>query len=283
MSEPPTPGHPYEPPRLLPRALPPTDGPGPFLARTLRLPFTPALWSAARRWTVWQVLLPVALLAVVLDGGLAFLRAGEVRGELRLWSRGYDASYPAVVVENGNVRVEGGGAIRWAEGDTTFLVDPEETVPIDSIQTREALVVRRTEIIRVRSFGRNEVTKVADLQTVLGDPLRFDGESLARFESRWGFVLVLGLGGMLLAFLLVGEALCAAFCVAAGGGLALLLRGRALGRSYGECTRVALAAYAPVIALGLVLNVAGLSPGACLGPLLWATLVTALTAWRIGE
>lgn len=265
-------------PRFLPRAIDARNDAGPLLRRTFLMPFQPALWSSAASWTIGQVIVPLLLLTMLLSGALAFYRTFDVRGEFRRLAGKYDASYPAIIVEKGEVRVEGDRVIQWVDGDTTILVDPLETIPMEKIETREAIVVRRTVIIRKRPF-RTETTNVADIQQILGD-FRFDGNTLAAFEARWGLWLALGLWLLLATFLVIGEAVTAALYSAAAGGLALLFRGRGRDMTYGQCVRVALAADALLVVVGMALHVLGWGPGFCLGFFLWPASLTALATWR---
>jgi hypothetical protein len=263
--------------------LPPAPEPGSFWRRVFLMPFLPPLWSAAARWRAIQVVLPLLALVVVADGALAVYRGYGARAALRTAAQKYDASFPAVVLDEQGVHVEGGGVIRFEEKKQTFLVDPEETIPLDDIKTPEYIVVRKHEIIQKRAF-QTRVTKIDDLQRVLGtDPIRIDGNSLRAFEARWGLLIHLGLAALMIVVMLVAESVMGAIAGTAAAGIAYGLRGRAAGLTYGQCLKVALACYSVAIVVDLILNLIGHSPGACLGLLIWPTLVTGLTAWRVGR
>lgn len=269
------------PPRLLPLPLDPRRQAGSLRERLL-LPVRPDLWSRAASWSWLQLLVPLLLGMTALVAALGLYRAVQARAEFRSWAGRYDASWPAVIVESGQVRVEGDRVIRWEEpGKGTLLVDPLETVPLGAITTPEYIVVRRTTLLR-RQHGREEVTRVEDFQRVFGDPLRIDGASLAAFDRRWGALLVLGIFALVLAVKLGSELLAGALFGLAAAGLAFLARGRGLGLDFGACWRVALACWAPLVLLDILLNLLGASPGFCLGVALWPALLAALATWRAG-
>jgi hypothetical protein len=254
----------------------------PFWQRALLMPFLPTLWSAAARWRPLPLVLSLVVLVVVVDGGLAFYRGFGAREAVRMAAEKYDASYPAVVIDDEGVHVEGDGVIRFEEGSQTFLVDPGETVPLDDIKTPEYVVVRRHQIIRRRLF-RTEVTEIEGLRQLLGSgPTRIDGNGLRAFEARWGLWLQIGLTLLMIVAMLMAEGLMGALAAAAGAGVAFGLRGREAGLTYGQCFKIALASYSLAIVLGVALNLAGKGPGHCLGLLVWPALVAALATWRSG-
>jgi len=275
---------PPAPPSFLPR---PIDAPaaasdaGSFARRVFLMPFLPRLWAGAARWRTGQVIAPLIVLTLVLGGLLAVYRSVGLRPELRKWAGAYDASYPAVIIENGEARVENDQVIRAVAGNITILVDPNETVPIEQITTPEYLVVRKHEIIRRQSF-RTETTRIADLAPLLGHgPTRIDGNTIRSFDTRWGFLLQVGMMAFLVLFVLIKEAVgCTLYSLAAGG-IVLGLRGRHLALGFAACVRVALAASALAIVIHSALSFLGVGPGMCLGLLLWPALITALALWAV--
>lgn len=257
------------------------DAVPPLWTRVFAMPFLPPLWSRAAGWRFLEVALPVVLLGFLLAGALSFYRSLGVAGDLRQMADAYDAAYPAVVVAGGKVRVEGDRVIQWVDGRSTFLIDPRETVPLESIKTAEYLVVRETKIIRKQSY-RTQITEVADVQALFGDPLRFDSASLRAFERKWGSVIQLGLGAGMAFFMMVGDLLGLAY-VAAAAGMALVLRGKAAGLGFGACFRAALAPYGLTLVLSTAANLAGLSIGFCVGVWLWPLLLTGLATWAVAR
>lgn len=229
-----------------------------------------------------QVVAPLLVLALLLVGSLAVYRGWGLRDAIRSAARQYDESYPAIIVENGKVRTEGDRVIRFVDRDSTFLVDPKATIALDQITTREYIVVREREIIRRQAY-RTQVTKVAELQQVFGDPLRVDSASLRAFDARWGLILQIGAWAFLSFFILLGENICCLAYGSAAAGLAYAFRGRNAGHRYGACLRVALAAYSLLLVVGVVLNLFGKGPGFCFGLVLWPALLTGLTTWKVGR
>jgi hypothetical protein len=262
-------------------AAPESDEPAPLWRRVFLLPFLPPLWARAAGWRLLQVAVPVLLLAFLLDGALAGYRSLGIRGDLRSMAHGYDAAYPAVIVEGGKVRVEGDGVIQWVDGNTTFLVDPRETIPLERIATSEYLVVRETQIIRKQGF-RTETTQVKDLQPLIGERLRFDSQFLRAFEAKWGGTIQAGMVALMWVFMLIGDLLCLVY-VAAAAGLALALRGRSAGLGYGACFRAALATYSLVVVLSTLLSLLGHGTGFCVSVWLWPLLMTGLATWAVSR
>src|SRR5262245_13902848 len=249
----------------------------PFWKRAFLMPLLPELWSRAAGWRVTQIVLPLLVLAAVLGGALAIYRGRGVREELRTAAESYDASYPAVVMDEEGIRLDGEGIIRVETPRRTVLVDPEETVPLSDLKTPEYIVVRKREILQKRLF-QTERTRVEDLRQVLGNR-RLDGASVRAFVARWGLLLQVGLAALMLGVMLLVESVVGALCASVAGGVAYGLRGRGLGLGYGQCFKVALAAYSLAIVVGVVLNFLGSSPGACFGLLIWPSIVTGLTLW----
>jgi hypothetical protein len=275
------------PPRVLPASVP-GAGVGPAAAdlaplwqRVFLMPFVPSLWTRAAGWRFADVAVPVALLCLLLAGAFSAYRSLDFGAELTRTLQGYDESYPAVVVEGGKVRVEGDAVIRWADRKSTFLVDPRETVALESITTPEYIVVRETQVIRKQRF-RTQVSEVAEVQALLGDPLRIDSKSLRAFDARWGGWIQVGLAAGMAALMVIGNALGLAY-VAAAAGLALALRGRASGLGYAACFRAALAPYGLVPVIATAANLAGHSVGFCVGVWLWPLLLGGLATWAVAR
>jgi hypothetical protein len=270
-------------PSFLPRPVSPGDDADPFLMRVLLMPFQPRMWSAAARWRLPQVILPLIVLILLVGGALAAYRSWEIRPALQELAQAYDKAHPAIIVENGEVRVEGDGVIRHVQDDTTILVDPEETVPIDRITTPEYIVIRKREIIRGRPFGK-ETIKIADLEPIIGQgPLRIDGDGIRSFAEKWGFTLRAGVFLFLVLFILLGETVgCAVYSLAAGG-IVLIARGRGLSLDYAACFRVALCVSSLTVVLQTALNLMGSGPGACVGFLVWPSIITGLSLWAVGR
>lgn len=278
---------PPRPPSVVPAAAPrPVAAPAgadlaPFWQRVFVMPFVPSLWGRATGWRPVQVALPVGLFCVLLSATLVVYRSFGMGADLKRMAGAYDESYPPVVVEGGKVRVEGDAVIQVVDRNSTFLVDPRETIPLDRITTPEYIVVRETQVIRKQSF-RTQITEVADLQGIFGDPLRFDSASLRAFERKWGLLIQVGLGALMLGFMTVGDVLCLAY-VAAAAGLALVLRGRGAGLGYGACFRAALAPYGVVALVSVAASFAGRSIGFCVGVWLWPLLLTGLATLAVGR
>jgi hypothetical protein len=275
------------PPRVLPAAapapvLPPArEDAAPLWQRVFVMPFAPGLWTRAARWRFADVAVPVALLCLFVAAALSVYRSLDFGAEFTRMMQAYDASYPAVVVEGGKVRVEGDAVIRWADKKSTFLVDPRETVALESITTPEYIVVRETQVIRKQRF-RTQVSEVAELQALFGDPLRVDSKSLRAFDARWGAWIQLGLAAGMVVFMMIGNALGLAY-VAAAAGLALAFRGSASGLGYAACFRAALAAYGLVPVIATAVNLTGHSVGFCVGVWLWPLLLTGLATWAVAR
>ncbi len=53
------------------------------------------------------------------------------------------------------------------ESNKTFLVDPAETVPTDTISTSEYVVFRKTEVVRKQAF-REQSYNIGEIQTAMG-------------------------------------------------------------------------------------------------------------------
>jgi hypothetical protein len=244
------------------------------------MPFLPALWSEAARWTIPRMILPLLVLSFSLALGVGVVRSVQLWLESGTWVEIYDTSHPAVILERGAVRVEGGAVIHVVDHGNTFLVDPEETIPLDEINTPEYIVVRRHQIIRKRPF-QTDTTDVSDIQALVGDPFRFDGQTLRSFRERWGVLVGFGMTLLVVVFLLCADALGALVYVPLAGGLAWILRGKGLGRDFGECARVAFAAYSLLLVIDTALTLAGKSPGACLGLPIWSACLSGLTLWRV--
>jgi len=255
----------------------------PFLTRLIQLPFVPRLWSAAAHWGTGAVILPLVVLTTLLGGTLAAYRSFGLRSDMAQWATAYDAGYPAVILENGEARVEGGGVIQVDLEGSTLLVDPEETVPLGEIDRPEYVVVRKREIIQHRRFN-TERTRISDLEPLLGKgPTRIDGAAIRRFDARWGLALQVGVGVLMIGFLLITQLGGVALYSLIGGGLALLFRGRSLGLGFGACYRVALAVSSLTIVVDILSSWFGSSPGFCLGWLIWPTAITALATWAVGR
>jgi hypothetical protein len=272
---------PDQPPVARPAVAPGGDAPAPLWQRVFLMPFVPSLWTRAAGWRFADVAVPLALLCLLLGAALTAYRSLDVRGDLRRMAHGYDEAHPAVIVSGGRVRVEGDAVIQWVDGESTFLVDPRETIPLERITTPEYLVVRETKILRKQGF-RTQVTDVADVQGLFGDPLRFDSASLKAFEAKWGGWIQLGLGAMMLVFMVIGDLLGLAY-VAAAAGLALVLRGKTEGLAYAACFRAALAPYGLVLVLATAANLLGHSVGACVGVWLWPLVLTGLATWAVAR
>jgi hypothetical protein len=123
---------------------------------------------------------------------------------------------------------------------------------------------------------------VADLQSLVGDPLRFDSASLRAFEAKWGGWIQWGMAAGMLAFMVVADLLGLSY-VAAAAGLALVLRGRAVGLGFGACFRSALSIYGLVIVVSTVANLFGHGIGFCVGVWLWPLLLTGLATWAVAR
>jgi Protein of unknown function (DUF1189) len=252
-----------------------------LLVRVFAMPFLPPLWARATGWRAMQVIGPLLLLALLLDGGLAVYRGWGMRDGIGAIARQYERSYPAILVKDGKVSVEGDRVIQFSDGrQTTFLVDPKETIPLERITTREYIVVRETQIIRRQTF-RTEVTKVSDLQKALGNPIRIDSAAIRAFDARWGLVLQIGMWALMLLFSVAAD-LFGVVYVAAAAGLAMAFRGHVAGRTYGQCFLAALAVYSLVLVIGVALNLVGKSPGFCMGLWLWPLILTGATTWVVG-
>ena len=158
-----------------------------FWRRVILMPVRPDLWTRAAEWRLGEVLLPLVVLALLLCGALSGFRAWQTRRDAGRWIDRYDTTHPAVTIENGRLRVEGDEVIQYLAEGRTYLVDPRETVSLESITTPEYIVVREREILRKRGL-KTEVYRFADLQQLLPDPLRIDGMSLRALNSRWGLV-----------------------------------------------------------------------------------------------
>ncbi len=83
---------------------PPAD---PLLKRALLLPFSPTLWRDAADSPLGRIVAPLVVLSLATAGVLAVVRAGSVKSWVLKAADTYEAKFDPVVVENGQVRVDG--------------------------------------------------------------------------------------------------------------------------------------------------------------------------------
>jgi hypothetical protein len=248
-----------------------------FWKRVLLLPFSPQLWSDARAWSVGAVVGPIFVLATLLSTALGLYRGYDFRQELTALARDYDARFDPLVLENGEVRVEGSRLPRSEENDTLMLVDPEETVPTPS--SGQYIIVRKDSVIR--SDGAS--IKLKQVQDFLGpQPLRLDGAALLGWVARWGSRLQAGLLAFLLAFEWIGALVALGYGLIAGAVLASIW-GKSHGLSDRECSRVGLATMAVKPVAGTILALLGTSVNPCLGLFVWPAVGVGLGSWALSR
>lgn len=247
----------------------------PSFFRRLLLFASPGLWAEARGWTVWSVLLPILVVQFVLEGGLAIYRGLDMRKEGLAMAATYDAKFDPIIVEGGKLRVDGPRTPRWDEGDTTFLVDPEEKVPLELLKGRRSIVFHRTTII---DSGRPSPVSIGELTKTFGiGDFRVDSASLKRFFEEWTGRIVLAMFLLVTFFGVVGLAITAPLGALLASLILEPLRGKELGLSRPQCFLVALAALSIRPPVELLLNLLGTNVGFCFGLLVWPTVAAGLS------
>ncbi len=247
----------------------------PSFFRRLLLFASPGLWADARSWSIGSVLVPILAVQFLLEGGLAIYRGLDLRKEGLAMAATYDAKFDPVIFEGGQIRVDGPRLPRWDEGDTTFLVDPEEKVPLELLKGRRSIVFHRTTII---DSGRPTPMAIADIAKVFGiGDLRVDSASLKRFFEDWTGRIVLAMFLLLTFFGVVGLAITAPLGALLASLVLEPLRGKEIGLTRPQCFLVALAALSVRPPLELVLHLLGTSVGFCFGLLVWPAVAAGLS------
>jgi hypothetical protein len=247
-----------------------------FLARLFLMPFWPPLWRTAAHASTLEIVAPMLFVALLLNAAFGLVGTLSLGAEIRAAADTYDAQWDPIVWQDGEVRVEGTRLLHVSDGNTTFLVDPDETIPLESLGDGEFIVFRRHEWIRQRAFGFRQTQPLDGFVELLGPgPVRIDGAALHAWWAQWGLALQVGLVAFIATFgsaidvtSSVGYALIAAAVVHA-------LRGRAT--PYAALFRVALAASTSTIVLHALLRTAG-APLGCCGMVVWPILLIAATA-----
>lgn len=254
-----------------------------FLVRLTQLPFNPRLWSEARGWTVGEVLVPLLVLSLVTELGVATYRWFDMRKEARAAADRYDAQFDPVVIEGSVVRVEGTRLPRWSDGQSLVLVDPEETVGDAELEGKKFAVLRRSSLLDNGSGFRRE-TKVNDLMSVLDVPtLRIDGAALRGWVDRWEVAALWALLGLTFVFGPLADALVLPLFALAGGAFLGMLKGKALGLTSAHTFRIALATLAVRPVLSALLHLLGTGVDGCLGLFAWPALSVALGALALSR
>ncbi len=243
--------------------------------RVFLLPFSPTQWWEARSWPLGSVLAPLLLLTTVLGLSLGLYRGV---GFLRFWAdaaAAYDASWDPIVIDDGVLSVEGPRRPSWREADMAFVVDPDETEPVESLPER-FIVARRTFILD-NQLGRQRKTELKGLQDMIGAPhVRIDGATMSAALTVWSTRLVLGVALFITAFDLLGE-LCTCLPYALLAGLVLVnLRGRQLGFNLAQATNLSLSVLMLKPVVSTALSLAGTGLGFCWGLVVWPAATIAL-------
>lgn len=246
---------------------------------TLLAPFSPRLWAAAAGWSTRDSIFSLALICAVFAAVVAVHRGVQVRRELLAYAAYYDEHHPAVVVQNGEVSVEGGGTISIQDSDETLLVDPQETVQTSEIETPRSLVIRRREVLR-RDGSHEQILPVAELQQQLGlGDFRVDGTAIREFADTHAIAITAAVAGVSLAFLgpwlFVGSLISAVLAA----GLVRRLRWHPGAPELGPVFRVALAVTGLTVVLSSALRLLAIQTGLA-GGILWLLFVAAMTSWQ---
>jgi len=249
----------------------------PFWKRVLLMPFSPVLWSEARKWTLSAVVLPLFVLATLWSAALATYRGFDLRHELSSLATEWDSKFDPVVLENGVARVEGSRLPTGEGKDGLMLVDPEETVPTP--KSGKYIIVRKRTIIR-DSGPSVDLKQLSDFFG--GKPLRIDGQAVLAWLERWGFALQVGLLAFLVGFEWMGVLMSLLYGLIAGAILGSLF-GKSRGVSGPECSRVGVATMAVKPVLGTFLALAGTSIHPCLGLFVWPALGVGLGAFALSR
>lgn len=247
-----------------------------FLARLFLMPFWPPLWRSAASASTGEIVAPVLLLAVLLDTLVALTVAIGLGAQVRGLADGYDAQWDPIVWHDGQIDVEGTRLVRVDEGNTVLLVDPDGTVPLESLGDAEYIVVHRDEWIRQRAFGPVQRQPLAGFTDIVGPgPLRVDGTAIDAFWDEHGLtvqaVTIASLATIGSTIDVVGALVYALIASA----MLFVLRERAT--PFAALFRVAFAASSASIVLGIVARAFQADLGCC-GWVIWPTLLLAATA-----
>ncbi|TNE86837.1 MAG: hypothetical protein EP330_19700 [Deltaproteobacteria bacterium] len=239
-------------------------------------PFYPPAWRAAAEhvlpFAMLQLVVWVSVFACLSPGVLDMLEPID-------WdtlATDFDAEADPIVLERGEVYVEGPRLFHYEDANTNFLVDPDETVPLHTLSGPDVIVIRRTEIVRQRMFG-TQYTSIAELQDTFGVPdMRIDGPGIRRFGEQWGarvrlgFALFLGVIVASMDFMSAGVYAAIAAMVLAGMRRAPPMR----------ALRASLAVSSSTVLLGGLLRLVGLvTLPCCSGFLVYPMLIALGTAW----
>ena len=253
----------------------------PSFFRRLLLFASPRLWGEARNWSTGSILLPMLVVQLLLEAGLGLYRGLDFHAEALTLAQTYDRQFDPIILEQGQVRVEGTRLPRWDENGRTFLVDPEETQPLSMFKGQRSVVVRRSAIY---DSDRREPTPISQVTEVFGiEKLRIDSASLTAFFTERKAQLIIGMLLFIGVFGVVGFAITAPLGAFLASLLLMAFRGKDAGLTRDQCFTVALATLSvrPVLELGL--NLAGTGVGFCLGLVVWPALATALSLFALRE
>lgn len=251
----------------------------PSFFRRLLLFASPQLWGEARGWSTGSILLPILVVQLMLEAGLGLYRGLDFHAEALKMAASYDRQFDPIILEKGQVRVDGPRLPRWDENGRTFLVDPEETQPLSMFKGQRSVVVRRSAIY---DSDRREPTSIAQVTEVFGiDTLRIDSASLATFFTERKVQLLLGIMLLIGVFGVLGLAITAPLGAFLASHLLMAFRGKEAGLTREQCFSVALATLSVRPVLELALNLTGNGVGFCFGLVVWPALATGLSLFAL--
>lgn len=149
-------------------------------------------------WSWVRVLALLIISPVVSLGLLSVWRGVEFFVSLRESSAEYDANYDPIVIENGVLRVEG-PRVPYSD-DANVVIDPGDSVDLDSLRGERTVVFRSHEVVQVRSIERRVYSYEHMMKAMELSSLRIDGASLTEFTNDWGGVMVAAVCGLILVF-----------------------------------------------------------------------------------
>jgi hypothetical protein len=257
----------------------PPTAPPPFFHRVFMLPFSAQLWRESMHLTRGQVLLPLVVLALILNTALLAFRGVEAIGKLKQWTATYDDRFDPVVYEAGKVRVDGARLPRWDEAGSIFLVDPEETIAIDSLSAPNVTVVRKDQILRKSNDQPLSVTSMEQVSALIGsDRITVNSATLGAFTERYaaftvgGFVFLGVFSGIFAIFACVFYAWIAAHILA--------VVKKKLGYTAREYLNVTLAISGIKLVVDVALSIAGQPMPFIVAIVVWPVLFASVAGAR---
>lgn len=248
-----------------------------FWKRVLLLPFLPRLWSDARDWKTGAVVGPLFVLATLWIGSLGLYRGYEFGRQLESLSTDYDAQFDPIVIEKGEVRVEGHRLPRAEENGTLMLVDPEGTVPTP--KSGGYIIVRKHTVLR-NDGPSVELKQFHDFFG--GQPVRLEGATLRGWFETWGTRVQVALLALTVGFEWIGTLLALVYGLIAGAVLGSIWA-KSRGLTGEQCSRVGMATMAVKPVAGVLLGLLSVSVHPCLGLFIWPVVGVGLGSWALSR